>query len=104
MPKMSPFPGPNSVLVLDNASIHLKVELRRLIEGGLGGVVEFLPPYSPDYNPIEKTWGSCKTWLRHNTALAAVLDPYRCIELAMASITPRACAAWIQYVPFYNTP
>ena len=62
MPKMSRFPGPNSVLVLDNASIHRKDDLRVLIEDGIGGVLEFLPPYSPDYNPIEKSWCVYKTF------------------------------------------
>jgi transposase len=48
---MNPFPGPYSVLVLDNASIHKGRHLRNLCEDK-GVRLEFLPPYSPDYNPV----------------------------------------------------
>jgi transposase len=101
MPKMTAFPGPNSVLVLDNASIHLKDQLRHLIEFGMGGVVEFLPPYSPDYNPIEKCWAAYKTWLRGNPDIVSTINPFQCIDLALGSIDPHACRGWISFVPFY---
>lgn len=56
LPLCSPFPGPRSVLILDNASIHRSLELRiKCAEAGV--LLEFLPPYSPDFNPIEKSFG-----------------------------------------------
>lgn len=54
---MSPFPGPNSVLVLDNCAIHTSQAVRDAIEDA-GCILEFLPPYSPDFNPIEESF-SC---------------------------------------------
>ena len=51
------------VLILDNASFHKSVETRELIEAH-GCEVLFLPPYSPDLNPIEKYWANMKTKLR----------------------------------------
>lgn len=48
---MNSFPGPYSVLVLDNASIHKGQRLRNLCENK-GVRLEYLPPYSPDYNPV----------------------------------------------------
>jgi transposase len=48
---MNRFPGPYSVLILDNASIHKGQYLRSLCEEK-GVVIEFLPAYSPDYNPV----------------------------------------------------
>ena len=50
---MNPFPGTYSVLVLDNASIH-KIQQLRNICNEKGVRLEFLPPYSPDYNPVRR--------------------------------------------------
>lgn len=63
--KMQPYPGPNSVLVLDNCSIHKAPEIRELIESR-GMRLEFLPPYSPDFNPIEEGFSALKARLRRN--------------------------------------
>ena len=49
--EMTPYPGPNSVMVLDNARIHHNEELRLRMEM-FGLKVIFLPAYSPDYNPM----------------------------------------------------
>ena len=48
---MNPFPERFSVLVLDNAIIHKGQRLRDLCQEK-GVKLEFLPPYSPDYNPV----------------------------------------------------
>lgn len=48
---MNAYPGPYSVLVLDNASIHKKQQLYDICNEK-GVRVEFLPPYSPDFNPV----------------------------------------------------
>lgn len=49
-------------VIMDNAKIHTskKNELKKMIEGK-GGKLLFLPPYSPDFNPIEHCWGTLKT-------------------------------------------
>jgi len=48
---------------MDNASFHKKADLHR-IAASYGCRVIFLPPYSPDKNPIEKKWAFLKNWLR----------------------------------------
>ena len=48
---MNAYPGQYSVLLLDNASIHKSQQLRNLCDEK-GIRLEFLPPYSPDYNPV----------------------------------------------------
>ena len=53
---------PNQVIIMDNASIHKNKKTREIIENA-GHVLLFLPPYSPDLNPIEKTFGLIKRWL-----------------------------------------
>jgi transposase len=51
-------------VIMDNASLHRKKELRKLARGKAR--LLFLPPYSPDYNPIEKDWSNMKRFLRNN--------------------------------------
>jgi transposase len=54
---------PGDVVVMDNLSSHKRVRTRELIEGA-GATVEFLPPYSPDLNPIEMIFSKLKQLLR----------------------------------------
>jgi len=51
------------IVVLDNLSSHKDKPALALIERA-GAEVRFLPPYSPDFNPIEKMWSKVKTLLR----------------------------------------
>ena len=53
------------VVIMDNAQFHRKGVLRQ-IASRYHVMVLFLPPYSPDYNPIEKLWANMKRWLRKN--------------------------------------
>lgn len=48
-----------SVIVLDGASFHKRSDILETIENK-GHTIEFLPPYSPDLNPIEKKWAQAK--------------------------------------------
>ena len=59
---MNPFPSKNSVLVLDNAKIHHDQELLNYLDA-FGVKVEFLPPYSPDLNPIDQVFSKPKALL-----------------------------------------
>jgi hypothetical protein len=52
LPLCNPFPSPCSILCLDNVSLHLDTRIREVVEAK-GCLLKFLPPYSPDYNPIE---------------------------------------------------
>lgn len=51
------------VIVMDNASFHKSQRTRELIES-VGCKIIFLPPYSPDLNPIEKFWANMKRWIK----------------------------------------
>ena len=48
-----------SVIVMDNAAFHKRSDMIGIIEGA-GHIVLFLPPYSPDLNPIEQKWAQVK--------------------------------------------
>lgn len=54
---------PGQVLILDNASFHKSAESLKLVESA-GCKILFLPPYSPDLNPIEKYWANMKAKVR----------------------------------------
>jgi transposase len=54
---------PGQVLILDNASFHRSVKSKELVESA-GCRLLFLPPYSPDLNPIEKCWANLKAKIR----------------------------------------
>jgi len=55
--------SPGQVLILDNASFHKSSESLKLLQDA-GCKILFLPPYSPDLNPIEKHWANMKTKVR----------------------------------------
>ena len=54
---------PGMVIIIDNASFHKSSKIRDLIEAS-GCKLKFLPPYSPDLNPIEKFWFKLKTGIK----------------------------------------
>lgn len=51
------------VVVLDNLAVHKQPEVRQAIEEA-GAELRFLPPYSPDFNPIEQAFAKLKAFLR----------------------------------------
>lgn len=63
---------PGQLLVLDNASFHKSAESQQLVEAA-GCKVLFLPPYSPDLNPIEKYWANMKSKVRELLPKVATL-------------------------------
>lgn len=56
-----------SVLVMDNASFHKRQDMIEIIKEN-GHILEYLPPYSPDLNPIEHKWFVAKALRRRNKA------------------------------------
>ena len=75
LPHCTPYPGPRSIIILDNASIHKSARLQELCDRS-GVVLEFLPPYSPDFNPIEATFKDLKAWIRRNYRLATEFESF----------------------------
>jgi transposase len=57
------YPEPKSVIVMDNASWHRSEKILQLCQDA-GVVLEFLPPYSPDFNPIEEYFGVLKKFIK----------------------------------------
>ena len=63
LPLMNPYPAPNSVLIMDGASVHNVDNIEHLCQHR-GILLMYLPAYSPDYNPIELVFSAVKRKLR----------------------------------------
>ena len=102
IPCMRPFDGvsPHSILIMDNCVVHHVIEVRDVLQQA-GIVVLFLPPYSPDLNPIEEAFSYVKQYLRkHDELLQAVRDPTDVIKQAFQSITDKHCNSWISHASY----
>ncbi|RYF44329.1 MAG: IS630 family transposase [Cytophagaceae bacterium] len=83
-----------SVLVLDNAPIHHNPTLREKVEEA-GCFLLYLPPYSPDFNPIEHVW----SWIKHQVRTCAPRDDdarKRDIYAAAKALPPKAATGWFR--------
>ena len=93
---MNTFPQKNSVLIIDNAQIHHDEYLVNLVEL-VGCKIIYLPPYSPDLNPIKTAFSSIKGWLkRHRSYVEECSDPYFALTIACAQITPSMTRSFFQ--------
>ena len=97
LPHLMPFNGvnPHSVVILDNCSIHHVDGIASMIEE-VGALVHFLPPYSPDFNPIEETFSKVKAEMKNlEVSMADVMDIETIVFSAFATVTPDDCKGWI---------
>jgi len=86
---------PGDVVVMDNLSSHKVDRVRRQIEA-VGAEVLYLPPYSPDLNPIEKAWAKLKQLLR--AAKARTKDALdQAITEALQFISAENTQAWFAH-------
>ncbi|KAG9023998.1 hypothetical protein FS837_005544, partial [Tulasnella sp. UAMH 9824] len=103
--RMEPYPGRNSVLVMDNCAIHKVDGIQQLVEER-GVRLVYLPLYSPDFNPIELAFSSIKAHLRQNAfqvqrvptgkkddAVPAIL----LLSEAIYSVTPAKAYSWFRH-------
>ncbi len=97
IPSMHPFYGVSSksIAILDNCTVHHVNKVKRMFEDA-GILLQFLPPYSPDYIPIEQTFSSVKYYLKdHDELLQSTTDPKDIVHAALinqsTSITSENC-------------
>jgi transposase len=82
---LAPALEPGDILVIDNLPAHKSVRVNAAVEG-VGCVLVYLPPYSPDLNPIENMWSKVKASIR--SAAARTLDAVvNAVEVALNSVT-----------------
>ena len=86
---------PGQVVIMDNLSAHKVAGVQPLI-AATGARLIYLPPYSPDFNPIEQAWSKLKQLLRAAKARTAeALD--LAITEALKAITADNAAAWFRH-------
>ena len=84
---------PGDLVVMDNVAVHKVEGVREAIEAA-GASVAYLPPYSPDFNPIEQVFAKLKTLLRQ--AEARTVDAlWNVIGTLLDQFAPRECANYI---------
>ena len=82
------------LVIMDNLAVHKVKGIRELIEA-VGAKLMYLPPYSPDLNPIEKCWSKIKTYLRSAKARTRTeLD--QAIKEALLLITAKDASGWFK--------
>jgi transposase len=92
---LSPTLRPGDIVIMDNLSSHKQTGVVETIRDA-GAEVFYLPPYSPDLNPIEKVFAKLKTLLRHHAerTTEALWDR---IGTLMDAFTPTECANYIRH-------
>ena len=98
---LAPTLRPGDLILIDNLNVH-KSETARQVVTAHGARLEFLPPYSPDLNPIELCWAKVKTVLRKLKArsLDELIEALNC---AFSTITPDDIRGWFTHCG-YITP
>lgn len=87
---LAPSLRPGDVVVMDNLASHKSLATRLAIEAA-GATLWYLPPYSPDLNPIEKLWSKVKSWLRKLRPRTFDAIGQSLVE-ALRNVTPGECA------------
>ncbi|KNE91370.1 hypothetical protein PSTG_15235 [Puccinia striiformis f. sp. tritici PST-78] len=104
LPRMNRYPGINSCLVMDNARIHRGGQVAELCEAA-GVRLVYLPPYTPELNPIELCFSQVKARLRRTQALVNAADPEWAIEsTTYRVITESLCQRLYAHTPYKCPP
>lgn len=83
------------VVVMDNVAFHQVVGVKEAIEA-VGARLVYLPPYSPDLNPIEQMWGKIKNCLRK--ASARTLRKFKvAVKMAFENINTTDLGNWFKH-------
>jgi transposase len=86
---------PGQVVIMDNLAAHKVAGVRSLIEAR-GAQLLYLPPYSPEFNPIEQAWSKIKQRLR--AAKARIVEALEQVAAeAIGAITADNAAAWFTH-------
>lgn len=90
------------VVIMDNCRIH-KTDAVKDKLGTVGARPMFLPPYSPELNPIEETWALVKSVFRSMEArtISAYIDV---LDFAKVAITPKKIKAYFQHADSFLNP
>jgi transposase len=92
---------PGDIVIIDNLGSHKGKAVRRAIRAA-GAKLFFLPPYSPDLNPIEPVFAKLKTLLR-KAAERTVETTWQRIGALLKSFSPQECANYLANAGYAST-
>ena len=98
---LSPTLKPGDIVIMDNLKVHKVNGVRQAIEQK-GASVLYLPPYSPDLNPIEMLWSKIKAFLRKEKARDAALL-IDAIEKAYSTISCEDMLGWFSAAGYVHS-
>lgn len=98
---LAPTLDPGDIVVMDNLPAHKGAAVRTLIEA-CGANLLLLPPYSPDFNPIENACAKFKSNLR-KAAARTVQALEGAIENSFRAFTPEECANYFKAAGYGST-
>lgn len=99
---LAPELRPNEIVVMDNLSSHKRVEVREAIEA-VGARLVYLPPYSPDFNPIENAFAKLKSMLR-SAAKRTIDELWSFFGHALDAFSPGECLNYFRHCGYSATP
>jgi transposase len=91
--QLLPILRPGDIVIMDNLGSHKSSAIRQIIRAA-GARLWFLPPYSPDLNPIEQAFAKIKHWMR-KAQKRTIEDTWRHIGELVATIEPQECSNYI---------
>lgn len=98
--RLAPRLRPHDIVLLDNLKAHKAPDVRRLVEAR-GATLRYLPPYSPDFSPIEPAWGLVKRHIRtHAPRTGSALR--RVAQRARHVVHAHHCRQWFVHAGYVN--
>jgi transposase len=98
---LAPTLAPGDIVIMDNLGSHKSSAVRKAIRA-IGAKLFFLPPYSPDLNPIEQVFSKLKTLLR-KAAERTVEDTWRRIGKLLDAFEPAECSNYLKNAGYAST-
>jgi transposase len=95
---LAPTLAPGEIVVMDNLPAHKVAGVREVIEA-TGAKLVYLPPYSPDFNPIEQFFSKLKAHLR-KAARRTIDDLWAAIGVCLKSLPPSACSNFFSHAGY----
>ena len=89
---------PGNIVVMDNLPAHKVAGVRKAIEA-TGAELRYLPPYSPDFNPIELAFAKLKAFLR-KTAARTIPDLWDAVAKAIDTFNPDECVGYFTHAGY----
>ena len=92
---------PGDIVILDNLGSHKAAAIGKIIRAA-GARLWFLPPYSPDLNPIEQAFAKIKHWMRA-AQKRSIEDTWRHVGTLVQTITPPECHNYFANAGYAST-